>query len=225
MVPTALASLPVPVFQEHSGLLRRFRGGEREALEIVYRRYVDDVMRVLRTGFVSRRSGALYRVPGVAPDSTLLDMTQEVFARAFAPNGRAGYDGLRPYRPYLLQIARNLRIDQLRREGRELSAEDAGSPSSFLDLDALLESNAAITPPDDAHDDPAWLQLREATRAHVASLSAEEQRFVELRFVRELPQIEVAELMAVTRRRVRTLEALVLRSLRKTLKAKGLYER
>ncbi len=221
MVSTA-RFLPVPVFEEHSGLLRRFRAGEREALEIVYRRYVDDVMRLLRTGFVSRRSGKMYRVPGVVPDSTLLDITQEVFARAFAPSGRAGYDGLRPYRPYLLQIARNLRIDQLRREGREVSAGDTGSPNSYLDFDALLESNAAIAAPDEQHDDPGWLQLREATRAHVASLSPEQQRFIELRFVRELPQIEVAELMAVTRRRVRTLEALVLRSLRKTLKGKGL---
>ena len=212
----------MPVFQEHPGLLPRFREGERAALEIVYRRYVDDVMRLLRVGFVSRSSGAVYHVPGAAPDSTLLDMTQEVFARAFAPTGRAGYDGLRPYRPYLLQIARNLRIDQLRRAGRELPAGHTGSPSSALDLDALLESNAAIAAPDDSHDDPGWLRLREATRAHLATLGAEQQRFVELRFVQELPQLEVAQRMAVTRRRVRTLEALVLRSLRKALKAQGL---
>ena len=41
---------------------------------------------------------------------------QEAFRRAFEERARSAYDGLRPYRRYLLTITRNLVIDQLRKQ-------------------------------------------------------------------------------------------------------------
>jgi len=159
-------------------------------------------------GFASSASGA--RVPGITEPALLSDSVQEVFLRAFGEQARLGYDGLRPFRPYLLRIARNVRIDQLRKSGREVLLGDTGS--SALDLDALVEANA---PPPELDE-----ELSAATRAYVETLDPEAQRFVELRFVEERHQLEVAEHMAVTRRRVRTLEARVLSGLRKALRRK-----
>lgn len=197
-------------------MLPLFREGERSALELVYRRYIDDVLQILRAGFHSRSPGTLTRVPGAADEPTLFDITQEVFVRAFAPAARAAYDGLRPYRPYLLQIARNIRIDQLRRAARELP-NDGHASLVAIDLDSVIDSNAAL-PACDVPEDPAWSRLRAQARAHIATLSPEQQRFIELRFGQELAQVEVAERMAITRRRVRTLESGVFRSLRKALR-------
>lgn len=205
----------MPVLLEDPALLRRFRDGDRGALEVVYRHFVRDVWRLLRLGFVSGASGA--RVPGIADRALLADAVQEVFVRAFGDAARLGYDGLRPYRPYLFRIARNARIDQLRRSGREVLLGDAGA--SGLDFDALVERNAPVPEPEETTGDH---ERQAVTRAYVATLDGEEQRYVQLRFVDELPQLEVAQRMAITRRRARTLEGRVLDGLRKALRAKKL---
>ena len=61
-------------------------------------------------------------------------------------------------------------------------------------------------------------------RDYVAELDDEAQQFVQLRFVDELGQAEVASRMAVSRRRIRTLEARVLAGLAKRLR-RGLISR
>ena len=49
----------------------------------------------------------------------LENLMQETFARAFTPQARAAYDGLRPYGAYLATIARNLLVDRARKRIRE----------------------------------------------------------------------------------------------------------
>jgi RNA polymerase sigma factor (sigma-70 family) len=207
----------VPVLLEDRALLTRFREGDRGALEVVYRYFLRDVTALLRMGFASASAGA--RVPGIGDSAALADAVQEVFVRAFADGARLSYDGLRPYRPYLLRIARNVRIDQLRAAGRELLLGDAAALDAHsLDFDALVETNAALP---EIEQSPERQELKAATRAYVETLDGEAQRFVQLRFVEELPQLEVAERMAVSRRRVRTLESRVLSGLRKALRTKA----
>src|SRR5262245_21462914 len=130
----------LPIFQEHPELLPAFRRGDRSALEAVYRRYVSDVVRLLRLGVTS--GGA--RARGI-DGHALLDAAQDVFVRAFGEAGRLGYDGIRPYRAYLLRIAQNLRIDQLRRAGREVLLDDAATEDpSQPDLEELLRSGQPV---------------------------------------------------------------------------------
>lgn len=200
----------MPVFQGHRELLERFRLGERDALEHVYRHYASEVWAVLRSGFAG--SGGP-RIAGLSDASALRDAVQDVFIRAFGEAARLAYDGLRPYRPYLLRIARNVRIDQLRRTGREVFMADVAS-------DGVVEPPSE--PPADAADKLHWEQQHALTRAHVASLDSEQQRYVDLRFVQELSQQQVAERMSLTRRRARTLESQVLHGLRKALERRGL---
>jgi RNA polymerase sigma-70 factor (ECF subfamily) len=44
---------------------------------------------------------------------------QDTFIQAFSPSARASYDGIKPFGPYLMTIARNQVISRLRSEQRE----------------------------------------------------------------------------------------------------------
>jgi RNA polymerase sigma-70 factor (ECF subfamily) len=194
-------------------LLDGFRRGERAALERVYRAHVDEVIRLFRHGFVSGEA----RVQGLADLDACLDLTQDVFIRAFSPRARAGYDGLRPYGPYLARIAKNLWIDRLRASGREVSLAAAA-----VDDGPAPEDHIGISEAPEPEVDLDRRRLDEATRAFLATQSEELQTFVRLRFVEERSQYEVLEAMKVTRRRVRTLEKQALSGLRAFLADRGL---
>jgi RNA polymerase sigma-70 factor (ECF subfamily) len=190
-------------------LLERFRRGERDALELVYRQHASAVWAALRSGF-GGASGP--RIAGLSDASALRDAVQDVFIRAFGESARLAYDGVRHYRPYLLRIARNMRIDELRRSGREVLMADPV-------MDGVGE--APSEPANDAAEQLHWEQQHALTRAHVATLDSEQQRYVDLRFVQELSQQQVAERMSLTRRKARTLESQVLYGLRKALERRG----
>jgi RNA polymerase sigma factor (sigma-70 family) len=208
----------VPIFEGNRPLLDAFRRGDRDALTAVYRRYVDDVDVLVRRGFVSEANGHLY-VPGVRDVEKERDLVQEVFARAFAETARLAFDGLRPYRPYLLRIAKNLLVDQLRKRKRTVAE---GSPTDAIDIDELLERNGPVVEP--LEEDLHFRALTEATRAFLGGLDEEARTLVALRFEEQKSQEEVAAQMGVTRRRVRTLEERVSRGLRGWLRKRGFHE-
>ena len=182
-------------------LLAAFRAGERSALERVYFAFVDDVFRLAALGFST--PGGVIR-PALDPDEQRT-IVQEVFVRAFAPKARTAYDGLRPYRPYLLMIARNLMVDRARTRGAE------NARASTVEVEEIPGAAAEVEEAEDQR------RLREAARAFVATLDAELARLVELRFDHDLSQLEIADRMHITRRRVRTLEARVIEGFRRFL--------
>lgn len=207
------------VFEGKRDLLDRFRRGERAALTEVYERYVDDVAFVVRRGFTMESQGIM--VAGAGDREVEREIVQDTFLRAFAEAARLGYDGLRPYRPYLLRITKNLMIDRLRARAREGAAVgDVG------DIDRLLETNAPFDaePQRDAGEDLRWRLLSARTAAYVAGLDEESRQIVKLRFDEELSQDTVASRMRCTRRRVRTLEERVQEGLRQHLKKLGLLD-
>lgn len=183
-----------PLTQDRA-LLDGFRRGDRRRLEQVYRLYVREVMTVARHGFIR----GPHRLPGVGAVE-VMDVVQEVFLRAFGEDARRGYDGLRPYGPYLRQITRNLLTDRARRRATDVAK-----------IEALeREEMEPAAPPEERLD---FQRRRELTRAFLATQSEEVQTFVRLRFDEEKSQADVKAAMDVTRRRVRTLEARVLRDL------------
>jgi RNA polymerase sigma-70 factor (ECF subfamily) len=92
-------------------LLRRAAGGERQAFELVYRRYQQVVYRFAR---------AMTDRPDTAED-----VTQEVFIALIRELPR--YDPARAeFTTYLYGIARNLSRDQWRRAQRRLTLESIG---------------------------------------------------------------------------------------------------
>lgn len=191
------------IFEGNRELLLAFRAGDRAALAEVYWHYAAWAERLLRRGF---RSGEVH-VPGL-PDTDVGDVVQDTFARAFSAAARNGYDGLRPYRNYLLRIARNLLIDRARIAVRVELDPDVGEEADDdeEDAEAMVEQN----------------RLQAATQAFVQGLDAEAREFVRLRFEEERSQDTVAEAMGVSRRRVRTLEKRVREALERHLVAAGL---
>jgi RNA polymerase sigma factor (sigma-70 family) len=199
----------MPIFDNNRELLDRFRRGERAALAAVYERYVDDVALIARRGFTIDSPGAGH-VPGVNLEGEH-ELVQETFVRAFGDSARASFDGVRPYRPFLLRITRNLMIDRLRASRRP------GALAGAEPIDDLLDTRAdlAISP---AHEeDLHWRSLSEATAAFLATLDPEARQIVRLRFEAELSQDAIAEQLGCSRRRVRTVEHRVQAGLKRHL--------
>lgn len=195
---------------EDRALLDAFRAGDPDALTTVFNTHVDDIARVARFGFaLDERS----YVRGIADVEEQRDVIQDVFVRAFSEKARAAYDGLRPYRPYLLRIAKNLMIDRARKIGRRPAKVEASA--DMPSIDALIDRDAPVPAPEEDID---WNHQRAIAKRYMASLSAELSHFVELRFVECLSQADVANALGVTRRRVRTLEKRTLAGLVRLLK-------
>jgi RNA polymerase sigma factor (sigma-70 family) len=192
------------VLETDRDLLDRFRRGEREALAAVYYHYVDEVAALARRGFTIESSGHVY-VRGVSGDGER-EIVQETFARAFTEKARLAYNGIDPYRPYLMRIAKNLLIDRFRAQAKQAVELDDDTPIELggepVDLD--------------------WDKRRAATVEYLATLDAEAREIVRLRFEEELSQDEVAERAGCSRRRVRTIEANAQKELRKWLSKRGL---
>jgi RNA polymerase sigma factor (sigma-70 family) len=203
--------LPAVVLEAEPAELRRFRAGDPATLHRVYSAYRDDVYRLVRRGFLVKGPSPMH-IPGLT-DPALQDTVQEVFAKAFAESARLSYDGVRPYRPFLLQIAKNVRIDQERRAWREVPLDDSMLPSySAYHADDVLVGHPHFCGPEEILD---WERRRRAAVGYLERLDPESQQFAVLRFVEELSQNEVAAQMSVTRRRARTLENRLLVGLRR----------
>jgi RNA polymerase sigma factor (sigma-70 family) len=194
----------VTILRDNRDLLDRFRRGEPDALEEVYRTYVGVVDSVAGRGIVVASSGA--RVSGPAEYQDRLDLVQETFTRAFGEKARMAYDGVREYRPYLLSICRNLVVDWARRTAREL-------PTGFSE--EQIEAPDTAEEPGDAWADPV---ARRAVEDYLARLPADLLEVHRQRFVLGVSQTEAARAMGLTRQRVRTLESKLKKGLRRELK-------
>lgn len=200
--------------------LAAFRAGDRAVLTAVYRCYVKDVAILVQRGFtLDRGSGG--RVLGLHSVEEQRDVVQEVFLRAFQEKARHSYQADQPYRPWLLRIAKNLMIDRLRKSGREILAPGGGGDDS-PDIDELCEKNEPVAPYGEGDVDGR--RLHEATQAFLAQAAPEQAQFVRLRFMEGKSQAEVAALLDITRRRVRTEEVRARDALRDWLHKQGLLE-
>lgn len=184
------------LFADSRALLLAFREGDAAALTQVYWFYVGDVERWIRRF-------------GVRDADTVAELVQETFVRAFAEGARAAYDGVRPYRPYLRRIVRNLLVDRARASGRVVQDVD----------DEALEADDPDPAPDEAL---GHHRIVTATREFVAGLDDESRMFVQLRFQDERSQDDVAASMTCSRRRVRTLETKIRDALLRHLQEAGL---
>lgn len=196
---------PVALEQDRE-LLAGFRAGKRDVLARVYHALVDDVFKLVALGFVTANG----TIRGEREPDEQRAIIQEVFVKAFGQRARLGYDGVRPFRPYLLTIARNVMIDRARAR-----SNDQGRASD-VDVDAIIAADSPL--PRDVEESAEQLRLRARAAAYLETLDADLQKFVALRFDQERSQEDVAAQLGITRRRVRTLEARVIKGLRRFLK-------
>ena len=208
------------MLEDDRELLDGFRAGERTALSRVYEAYAREVELVARRGFVTGMQ-AEHRVPGASAED-VRDLVQETFVRAFAPKARASYDGLRPYRPYLLRILKNLMIDRARASNREAleGATGVGDIDAAIDRNEVLQLDAPM-PADEAL---RWKRLREAYHEYREEMDDEELELVRLRYEDGLSQRDAADAMGATRRRVRTVEDRIRSGLAAFLKKRKLMD-
>jgi len=211
------------LFEQDRALLDAFRRGERDALTRVYLHYVDELDELVRRGFSVESGGRPLHVPGAASPDEEAEVIQETFVRAFSEPARSAYDGVRPFRPYLFRIAKNLMIDRLRarrKEAGSVSVDAAAREHHYVvGVDAPLAVVAAAAPPEGDLD---WSRQFQATQQFLAEIDREMRELVRFRFEEEKSQEATALLLGVSRRRVRTLEARVIAGLRRHLKRAGL---
>ena len=140
------------------------------------------------------------------------DLLQEVFVKAFTPAARLSYDGTRPYRPFIVTIARNALVDCLRRSGRELPVDEA-----------TLESLGQILPTDEQEDAWADAHTMRVVDGYVATLAPDEHAVYKHRYVRSLSQIDAADAIGISRQALRTIEARIRSGLARELRRSELF--
>lgn len=140
-------------------------------------------------------NGNSTRFPGVNAPFDLESLVQEVFVRAFEPRARLAYDGVRPYGAFLVGIARNIVLDQLRRRARH--GEVLEAPEQ---LDALAADEAATPDEEERRGRDLVFTFLEST------CDDRDRRMYALRFSQELSQEDAAREAGLTRIQIRRWE-------------------
>lgn len=194
-------------------LLQSFRGGERDALEQVYRQFSGDIALLLRRGFAFESRGRKRHFVGYRSAHDLHDALHETFRRAFEPSARQAYDGIRPYAPYLRTIARNLVLAEFRR--REALFVDVAD--GVVESAGPLHVEVAPTP----EQAVASKQVQQLMQSFLGQLDPKQRELLQLRFVDGLSQRDAAERLSLGRQRLRSAENKLRKKLVRYLKSRG----
>jgi RNA polymerase sigma-70 factor (ECF subfamily) len=197
------------IFTERRELLDGFRRGDKAALLEVYRYYVSDVARFLTRGFSFDSEGRPCSFRGFRGGYEIEAALQEIFRRAFEERARLAYNGIDPYRPYLMRIARNAVINDLKSRHPILFRFRVGRP-------VILEEGPAVGDPDlttsPEHSPEEILESQEVARLvseFKASLDERGLGVFSSRFEEGLSAEAAAKKLGLTRSQVRTTETKV----------------
>jgi RNA polymerase sigma-70 factor (ECF subfamily) len=186
-------------------VLRGFREGDTRALTEIYRMHAEQIARHLRFGFAFEAAGRAHRFVGFASGFDLHDALHETFRRAFEPRARLGYDGLRPYGPYLKTIARNVVLRGFRAQRRR-----------FVELDETAGAvvDADLGPRGDSPEAAVGrAQVQQIVQEFIAQLPDEERDLLRVRFIDGKSQRDAADELGLGRQQLRSREAKVRRRL------------
>ncbi|MCK6552709.1 sigma-70 family RNA polymerase sigma factor [Myxococcota bacterium] len=194
------------IFEGRRALLDAFRRGDRDALLEVYRAYAADVARFLSRGFTFESDGRPCAFRGFRGGYEIEAAIQEVFRRAFEERARLAYDGLHPYRPYLLRIARNLVINDLKSKQPILFRFRAGRP---VVLEPASDDGPEALPSSERspEDELEASEVARLVAEFLGGLDERERGVFRLRFEEGLAAEVAAEQLGLTRSKVRTTEA------------------
>lgn len=176
--------------------------------------YAQDVGKQLRFGFSFESRGRAHRFVGYGSAFDLQDALHETFRRAFEPRAREGYDGLRPYLPYLRTIARNVVLRSFRkREVLFPAVEDDDG------------SKPAVTAWGDEGPTPeqqvASNEVQALIRGFLDTLDRPSRRLLELRFIDGQSQRDAATALGLGRQQIRGREVKLRAALVRYLRDQG----
>ena len=172
-------------------LLDSFRRGEGQAIERVYREYVSQVTALLKNGFSFMSGGNSTYFKGYGDAWELECAVQDVFIQAFSATARQSYDGVKPFGPYLMTIARNRVISLLRSETRELRRR------------CLLAAEGPPPGPETPEKQAMQRQLTETVQQFVDTLQPEMSDFFTRRYGEDHNLMDTARLLGLTRMKAR----------------------
>jgi RNA polymerase sigma factor (sigma-70 family) len=197
-----------------NNVLSRAHDGRHSEVASAYKLHARTLRKIVRAKILpgaSREAGPGHGEAAALPTQDVDDLVHEVFTRLLVPPTVQLAEDRSPL-PYLVAMARNFHHDFLRRRRRQAIklclAVDQGA--------SRLPTSSGHDPLEDDADGQRHQQL-EVIAAHVASLPTELSVLYEARYARGLSQEGCANLLGVTRRHVRTLEARLLASAKQSL--------
>jgi len=221
---------------ERRELLDRFKRGERPALEEVYRHYAPDVAAFLQRGFTFSSAGRPLHFRGYAQPFDLDNALQETFVRAFKESARLAYDGLHPYKSYLLAVARNLVLDEFRNREVAMSpfieqldgggASEPQAGGSQFGEEAAPASTVGDAPSAGVSAEQEFLrnELGRLYAAFVARLDERDRTFFRHRFEEQQTQVEAGQHSGLSHMQARTLEKKLRRAFLEFMQSNGYLE-
>lgn len=182
--------------QTDEALMAELRQGRDTSLTELVRRYQNDIFRF-----------CLHYLREV---ETAKELTQETFVRVYTSSNR--FDVQRKFRPWVLCIARNLCLNELKRK-KMVTMETLEEYASA----ARDESGDVLRFPGDGPDEAVILrERRELLMRAVDKLNEESRELIGLRFFEQMSAKEIAEIVGSTEGAVRTRLHRLLSALRAT---------
>ncbi len=174
--------------------MMRLCQGDTSALAELVRRYENDILRF-----------CLHYLREVERSK---EMAQETFLRVYVARER--FDATRNFRPWLLRIARNLCLSELKRKKAVQMESLEAYVSTARDMSGVLAPTA-----EDGPDVQLMVaERREQLARALDSLDAEAREIVVLRFFERMSAREISNIVGGTEGAIRTRVHRILRKLR-----------
>lgn len=198
-------------------LLVRFKAGSPEAIAAVYLHYLPLVAEIVSKGFQFESEGKPLRFRGTRSPFEADDLIADIFVRAFRPQARDAYDGLRPYANYLKTIARNTIIDRTRRRD-PLTSDCLPITEELADVKA---ADGDGTPFD--HLEQA--EILKLAAEFIGALPERERAVIRGRFLDGRPQTQLALQLQLSVPTVRRIERKIVRAFFVFMRRRGYFEK
>jgi RNA polymerase sigma-70 factor (ECF subfamily) len=180
--------------QSDESLMGALRAGDSDALGSLVKRYQKDVYR--------------FSLHYLRDPERAKEIAQETFLRVYTARER--FDVERKFKPWLLCIARNLCLNDLKRKRTVVMESLEGYASSAREDSGVLHQNAS--------DGPAELLMAEERRgalmAALDTLPEDAREIVMMRYFQKMQARDIAEVMDSTEGAVRTRLHRILKQLR-----------
>ena len=200
--------------------IEAFRRGDKQVLTELYRAHVSSVERFIRSGFTFSSRGKTIRFNGFYEPFRVQETLQDAFLKAFKKEAREGYDGSKPWRPYLMMIVRNHVIDQFRSSRTEqryfVALADIGGSTETENetLERLQVDREANSPEMTAFRS----QLGGVLKIFMDELDPMDMEVVQRHMLGDMTQQQLAEHLGESRndvrKRIKSIRAKLLRHLK-----------